>query len=189
MGRSCEEDLNVGKIYMFKNFRYRVTNYGRYINSPKNLECNVEESDDFKENVAEIKLSSTLIEDNLTFIAIQKCSKSIIRCKCSTIKEIIGAETFVKCIKCNTLKKVKICRKALYARIMFKNSHGKFITFSHFHNSLMELLDKVGCDSDSLLNHITESLAKIDSVQVAYDFAQSVIICHIKMLLPEATIF
>ena len=174
---------------MFKNFRYRVTNYGRYINSPKNLECNVEESDDFKENVAEIKLSSTLIEDNLTFIAIQKCSKSIICCKCSTIKEIIGAETFVKCIKCNTLKKVKICRKALYARIMFKNSHGKFITLSHFHNSLMELLDKVGCDSDSLLNNITESLAKIDSVQVAYDSAQSVIICHITMLLPEATIF
>ena len=84
MGRSCEKDLNVGKIYMFKNFQYRVTNYGRYINSPKNLECNVEESDDFKENVAEIKLPSTLIEDNLTFMAIQKCSKSIICRKCST---------------------------------------------------------------------------------------------------------
>ena len=39
----------------------------------------------------------------------------------------------------------------------------------------MELLDKVGCDSDSLVNHITESLAKIDSVQVAYDSVQSVI--------------
>ena len=84
MGRSCEKDLNVGKIYMFINFQYRVTNYGRYINSPKNLECNVEESDDFKENVAEIKLPSTLIEDNLTFMAIQKCSKSIICRKCST---------------------------------------------------------------------------------------------------------
>ena len=113
MGRSCEKDLNVGKIYMFKNFQYRVTNYGRYINSPENLECNVEESDDFKENVAEIKLPSTLIEDNLTFMAIQKCSKSIICRKCSTIKEIIAAETFVKCIKCNTLKKGKSLQKSV----------------------------------------------------------------------------
>ena len=39
----------------------------------------------------------------------------------------------------------------------------------------MELLDKVGCDSGSLVNHITESLAKTDSVQVAYDSVQSVI--------------
>ena len=58
---------------------------------------------------------------------------------------------------------------------LFKNSHGKFITVSLFHNSLMELLDKVGCDWDSLVNHITESLAKIDSVQVAYDSVQCVI--------------
>ena len=58
---------------------------------------------------------------------------------------------------------------------MFKNSHGKFITLSLFHNSLMELLDKVGCHSNSLVNHITEFLAKIDSVKVAYDSIQSVI--------------
>ena len=117
-GGLCEKDLNVGKTYIFKNVRYRVTNYGHYINSPKNLECNVKESDDVKENVAEIKLPSTLIEDNLTFMAIQKCSKSIICCKCSTKKEIIEAETFVKCTKCNTLNKGKVCRKALYARIV-----------------------------------------------------------------------
>ena len=174
-GGPCEKDLTVGKTCIFKNFRYRFTNYGRYINSPKIFECNVEVSDDFKENVTEIKSLSTLIEDNLTFMAIQKWSKSIVCCKCSTKKEIIEAETFVKCTKCNTLNKVKVCRKALYARIMFKNSHGKFITLSLFHNSLMELLDKVGCDSDSLVNHITESLAKIDSVQVAYDSVQCVI--------------
>ena len=58
---------------------------------------------------------------------------------------------------------------------MFENSHGKFITLSLFYNSLMELLDKVGCDSDSLVNHITESLAKIYSLQVTYDSVQSVI--------------
>ena len=63
----------------------------------------------------------------------------------------------------------------LIARIVFKNSHGEFITLSRFHNSLIELLDKVGCDSGSLVNHITESLAKTDSVQVAYDSVQSVI--------------
>ena len=40
----------------------------------------------------------------------------------------------------------------------------------------MELLDRVGCNSNSLINYITESLAKIDSVQVAYDSVQSVII-------------
>ena len=33
----------------------------------------------------------------------------------------------------------------------------------------MELLDKVGCNSNSLINHITESLAKIDLVKVEYD--------------------
>ena len=43
-GGMCEKDLTVGETYIFKNFRYRVTNYGRYSNSPKNLECNVEES-------------------------------------------------------------------------------------------------------------------------------------------------
>ena len=60
-------------------------------------------------------------------------------------------------------KVVKVCRKPLYARTMFKNNHGKFITLSLFHNSLMEIPDKVGCDSDSLVNH-RESLAKIDSL-------------------------
>ena len=151
------------------------------------MECNVKESDDLKENVAEIKLPSTSIEDNLTFMAIQKCSKSIICCKCSTKKEIIEAETFVKCTKYNTLNKVKVCRKVLYAKIMFKNSHGKFITLSLFHNSLMELLNKVGCDSNSLVNHVTESLAKIDSVQVAYDFIQSVITEIYSVKLDENT--
>ena len=39
----------------------------------------------------------------------------------------------------------------------------------------MELLDKVGWDSDSLVNHITESLAKTDSVQVQYDFLSNLL--------------
>lgn len=34
--------------------------------------------------------------------------------------------------------------------------------------SIMELLDKVGCDSRSLLIHITRFPAKIESMQVAY---------------------
>ena len=170
-GGLCAKDLTVGKTYIFKNFRYRVTNYGRYINSPKNLECN----DDFKENVAEIKLPFILIEDHLTFMAIQKCSKSIIYRKCNTKKESVEAETFVKCTKCNTLNKVKVCRKVLHARIMFKNSHGRFITLNCLDNSLMELLDKVGCDSDSCVNHITESLAKTDSVQVQYGFLSNLL--------------
>ena len=76
---------------------------------PKSLECNPKESDDFKENVAETKLPSTLIENNLTSMAIQKCSKSAICSKCSAKKEIIEGEIFVKCTKCNTLKKVKDC--------------------------------------------------------------------------------
>ena len=59
---------------------------------------------------------------------------------------------------------------------MFKNSNSKFITLNLFYNSLMELLDRVGCNSNSLINYITESLAKIDLVQVAYDSVQSVII-------------
>ena len=98
-GSFCEKGVIVGKTYIFKTFRDSVTNYGCYINLPRNLECNAEESDDFKENVAEIKLPPTLTEDNLTFLAIQKCSKSIICCKCSTKKEIIEAETFLKSTK------------------------------------------------------------------------------------------
>ena len=35
-------------------------------------------------------------------------------------------------------------------------------------NSIMELLEKVGCDSRSLLIHITGFPAKIESMQVAY---------------------
>ena len=58
-GGLCEKDLTVGKTYIFKNFRYRITKYGRSINSPKNLDCNVGESDGFKQNVAEIKSPST----------------------------------------------------------------------------------------------------------------------------------
>ena len=44
-GGLYETDLIVGKTYIFKNFRYRATNYGRYMNWPKKLEFNVEESD------------------------------------------------------------------------------------------------------------------------------------------------
>ena len=115
-----------------------------------------------------------MTEDNLKFMAVRKCSKSTICCKYSTKKETTEAETFVKCKECNTLNQVKVCRKMLYVRIMFKNSHGKFITISLFHNSFMELLDKLGCDSNCFVNHVSESLAKNDLVQVAYDSVQPV---------------
>ena len=41
-------------------------------------------------------------------------------------------------------------------------------TLNSLVNSIMELLDKVGCDPRSLLIHITEFPAKIESMQVAY---------------------
>ena len=73
-GGLCEKDLTVGKTNIFKSFWYRVTIYGHNIDSPSYLECNVEENDDFKENLTEVKLPSALTEDNLTFLAIQKFS-------------------------------------------------------------------------------------------------------------------
>ena len=74
-GDLYQTELIKGKAYLFQKFRYHVNKYGRYINSTKSCETSIDETTDSEEPVTEASIASSLIEDCLTVLAVEKSSK------------------------------------------------------------------------------------------------------------------
>ena len=77
-GDLCETELIEGKTYLFQKFRYRLNKYGRYINSTRSCETSIDETTDFEKPVTEASIASSLIEDCLTVLAVEKIQKKVV---------------------------------------------------------------------------------------------------------------
>ena len=169
------------KQYIFKNFRYRSSKYGDYINTPKDGNSSVEESDGFKQAVAESDPSDySVAEEDLCIAMVEKMSvfRSCIKChgklENGNNKSVIG-----HCTNCAGSMKLNLCPLNFYSKIVFQKQSGQNVTLNCYTNSMRKLLsiaNPVSCIDDMKEKKITEQILNIDRVQVRYHTVQAKIL-------------
>ena len=135
-GDLYETELIEGKAYIFQKFRYCVNKYGRYINSTKSCETSVDEITDFEEPVTEASIASSLIEDSLTILAVEKVQKKVLYCKFSEKFDMVNSTTISKCRNRGTVGKLKL-----------QKNDNRNLFLSLFNTCATDLLRKIDCNT------------------------------------------
>ena len=175
-GDLCEKELIEGKTYLFQKFRYRVNKYGSYINCTKSYETSIDETTDFEEPVTEASIASSLIEDCLTVLAVEKVQKKVLCCKCNEKFDMVNSTTILKCSNCGTVCKLKLCKLSFHIKLMFQKNDNRNLSLSLFSTCATDLLRKIDCNTSNNVEDIEIAIANINTMKVVYDCAQMSIV-------------
>ena len=78
----------------------------------------IDETADFEEPVTEASIGSSLIDDCLRFMAVEKIQKEVVFCKCNEKFDMVNSTTILKCRYCDTVCKLKLCKFSFYIKLI-----------------------------------------------------------------------